>query len=640
MKKIVFAVLFAQMLALLAYGELMMTPWGEKVTAENAWREYPRPQMVRSNWTCLNGYWDYAITDIEKTMKRPDKWDGRILVPFALEAPLSGCGGRLLKPEEYLWYQREIELDPKPGERILLHFGGVDFRASVYLGHDEVGAMPHSGGQSPFTLDLTPFAKKGKNTLTVLVWDPTENFVNSRGKQVFSPKGCTYTRVSGIWQTDWLETVPEKYFSDYDVVADIDKGEVALTFQMEGLSYADAGFFGPEKGTLSITSGGKSIIASTSFIPGKSVTVKLPEPLKLWSPESPQLYDFTAKFGKDEIKGYFAMRKFEKRKDAKGILRFFLNNKPYYVNGTLDQGWWPDGLLTPPSDEAMAFDIKTLKDCGFNTMRKHIKVEPLRYYALCDKLGILVLQDMPSRTTDALSPYRWDATKPYGFYRRELKDMMDTLKKVPSIVMWVPYNEGWGQHDPFLTHSTLDFIKRYDPTRLVCGPSGWQDFEGGEYFDKTWKRKVSEHLPEGECEAGDVVDYHYYRGPAMPPVNSRRISFLGEFGGLGHPVTNHVWRYFDQGAIHGKSNNGSWGYGGVKDTSTPEGLANTYKGLIDRLIPMVEKGLGGSIYTQTTDVELEINGLLTYDRKVLKFDSKFLKEVHDAIYRRFEEAVK
>ena len=628
-----------------AKSEPMMTPWGEKVTSENAWRNYPRPQMERANWTCLNGDWDYAITAITNTPGRPEKWDGKIRVPFALEAPLSGCGGRLLKPEEYLWYTREIELDPKPGERILLHFGAVDFRAIVYLGHDEVAL--HEGGQLPLTADLTPFAKKGANTLTVLVWDPTEDFIQSRGKQAFKTHACFYTRSSGITQTVWLETVPSKYIADYDVTSDIDKGEVTLTFKVDGTKYGDAEcgkveIFRPQtdaamRGAGKTASAGEaSSVKVCGFKPGVPVAITLPAPVALWSPEEPNLYRFTATFGKDRISGYFAMRKFEKRRDARGVLRFFLNNRPYYVMGTLDQGWWPDGLLTPPSEEAMAFDIRTLKDCGFNTMRKHIKVEPLRYYALCDRMGLLVLQDMPCSSWDAQSPFKWQSVKGYGLYREELKGMIELLRKVPSIVMWVPYNEGWGQHDQNLTHTTLDFVKRSDPARLVVGPSGWCDFEGGE-INRAWGRpfEVTAHRPEGECEAADVVDYHRYRGPAMPAVNDRRVSFLGEFGGLGHPVEGHIWRFFDQGKVAlGEKSDGDWGYGGIADTKTREGLEKTYLGLMDKLGDFAAQGLAGSIYTQTTDVEIEINGLLTYDRKVLKYNPEVLKKAHAEVIRR------
>jgi hypothetical protein len=646
MKKL--AILFAALAASAANAELMLTEWGAKVTSENALREYPRPQMERAGWTCLNGDWDYAITAVTNTPGRPVKWDGRIRVPFALEAPLSGCGGRLLRPDEYLWYTREIELDPKPGERTLLHFGAVDFRAIVYLGHDEVAI--HEGGQLPFTADLTPFAKKGANTLTVLVWDPTEDFIQSRGKQAFKTHACFYTRSSGITQTVWLETVPEKHIADYDVATDIDKGEVTLTFKVAGTKYGDAEcgkveIFRPQtdaamRGAGKTASAGEaSSVKVCGFKPGVPVAITLPAPVALWSPEEPNLYRFTATFGKDRISGYFAMRKFEKRRDARGVLRFFLNNEPYYVMGTLDQGWWPDGLLTPPSEEAMAFDIRTLKDCGFNTMRKHIKVEPLRYYALCDRMGLLVLQDMPCSNTDRMDPYKWQTVKGYALYREELKGMIDLLQKVPSIVMWVPYNEGWGQHDGNLTHTTLDFVKRYDATRLVNGPSGWQDWEGGELHRHKMPIAVTPHKPDGECEAGDVVDYHRYRGPAMPSVNYRRVSFLGEFGGLGHPVDGHVWRFFDQGkaALGGKSD-GDWGYGGIEDTKTREGLEKTYLGLMEKLGDFAAQGLAGSIYTQTTDVEIEINGLLTYDRKVLKYNPEVLRRAHAEVIRRALEA--
>ena len=617
--------------AMALQAETMLTPWGAAVTPDNAWRGYPRPQMVRANWTNLNGLWDYAITDIGKTDARPEKWDGKILVPYALEAPLSGCNGKLLEPHQYLWYTRKVNLDPKPGEKILLHFGAVDFRAIVYLGHDEVGCTPHEGGQLPFTVDLTPYAKKGENTLTVLVWDPTEAHINSRGKQSFKTYACFYTRMSGIWQTVWMETVPEKHIADYDVVTDIDRGEVTLTFKVCGLKYADT-----QEGEVRVLCGGGNVVATSRFKPGEPCTVKMPVDFKLWSPETPNLYDFTAKFGKDEVKGYFGMRKFEKRMDSKGVLRFFLNNKPYYVMGTLDQGWWPDGLLTPPSEEAMAFDIQTLKDCGFNAMRKHIKVEPLRYYALCDKIGLLLLQDMPSTSHHADDPFRWEVTKGYDLYRRELKGLVDLLRKVPSIVIWVPYNEGWSQHDPVLTHTTLDFVKKYDPTRLVDGPSGWCDFEGGSTFQRDKKgRTTTQHLPADQCEAADIVDYHAYRGPAMPAVNARRVSFLGEFGGLGHPVNGHIWREFEfaQGKVLGEKT-GSWGYGGIEDTKTREGLEKTYLGLIEKLGDFAEQGLAGSIYTQTTDVEIEINGLLTYDRKVLKYNPAVLKAAHDRVRAR------
>ncbi|MCR5750689.1 MAG: beta-galactosidase [Kiritimatiellae bacterium] len=599
----------------------MTTPWGEKVTGENCWRGYPRPQMVRERWTNLNGEWDYAVTSVTNTPGRPEKWDGKILVPFPIESALSGVG-RLLKPDEFLWYTRKIECDPKPGERILLHFGGVDFRTMVFIGHDEVTDVPHEGGQNPFTVDITDYVKKGENELTVCVWDPTEDFVNSRGKQSFAPKGCFYTRVSGIWQTVWMETVPEKYIKSYKVVTDIDKGEVTLSFQGTGNG---------ERGTVEIeTSASPRLCVKKPFVPNEPVTVKLPEPVALWSPENPRLYNFTAKYGRDVVKGYFGMRKIEKRKDAKGVLRFFLNNRPYFMIGTLDQGWWPDGLLTPPSEEAMEYDVKVLKDCGFNMLRKHIKVEPQQYYAMCDRLGILVIQDLPSGTGSWRDPMKAETVKRYGLQRQEMKEMMDDLQPFACIVMWNPYNEGWSQPGEFLTHSMLDFTKRYDKTRLVNGPSGCWDWEGGHLLPEGWnweKRVLTQHKPDGVCEAADTVDMHLYRGPTMFAVNDRRISFLGEFGGLGHPVDGHLWKVNPGGR-------GNWGYGGIEDTKTREGLEKAYLGLMDELGHLAEKGLGGAVYTQTTDVEIEVNGILTYDRKVLKFNPEVLRKAHAEVVRR------
>ena len=594
------ASLLAFALAHSAAGAPMMTSWGEKVTAANAWRSYPRPQMVRENWTNLNGEWDYAVTSVTNTPGRPEKWDGKIRVPFPLESALSGVG-RLLEPGEFLWYTRKIVCDPKPGERILLHFGGVDFRAMVFIGHDEVTDVPHEGGQNPFTLDITDFVKPGENELTVCVWDPTEDFINSRGKQSFRPKGCFYTRVSGIWQTVWMETVPEKHIRSYKVFTDIDKGTVRFEFdKVEGAGEVE-------------------------------VTTDMPKDFTCWSPENPQLYRFTAKYGRDVVRGYFGMRKIERRRDGKGVWRFFLNNRPRFLLGTLDQGWWPDGLLTPPSEEAMEYDVKVLKDCGYNMLRKHIKVEPQQYYAMCDRLGLLVIQDLPSGSASSSDPLKPGTLKRYALQRQEMKEMMDDLQPFACIVMWNPYNEGWTQPGEFLTHSMLDFTRRHDPTRLVNGPSGCWDWEGGHLIPRGWKdRDLTAHKAAGVCEAADTVDMHLYRGPSMFAVNDRRISFLGEFGGLGHPVPGHLWKEAD----------GSWGYGGIEDTKTREGLEKTYLDLLEKVGELAEKGLGGAVYTQTTDVEIEINGLLTYDRRVLKFSPSRLKQAHEAVIRRAEESAR
>ena len=531
------------MIGTLLAAATLTTTWGERLTPSNAWRDYPRPQMVRADWTNLNGQWDWAVTSVTNTPGRPTTWNGKILVPFAIESKLSGVE-RLLEPDEFLWYSRTIMCDPKPGKRILLHFGGVDFRAMVFIGHTEVTDVPHAGGQNPFTLDITDYVKTGANELTVCVWDPTggrndaNDFINSRGKQSFLPKGCFYTRVSGIWQTVWMEEVPESHVESYRAVPDIDRGEIVFTFKTVGERPGAAV-------ELDVLDADGKTVASGKADATKRLVVKMPAEFKLWSPEEPNLYTFRAKFGLDRFEGYFGMRKFAKGKDKDGVLRFFLNNKPYFIIGTLDQGWWPDGLLTPPSEEAMAYDIRTLKDCGFNMMRKHIKVEPMRYYALCDKMGLLVLQDMPSSSGDWKDPMKSGTVRRYGFYREELKQMMDNLYSVPSIVMWVPYNEGWSQPGEFLTHSTLDFVRRYDPSRLVNGPSGCWDWEGGQLLPEGWKwekRVPTQHKPAGVCEASDAVDMHLYRGPTMFDVNDRRVSFLGEFGGLGHPVPGHMWR--------------------------------------------------------------------------------------------------
>ena len=606
------------MLVQLLMAAALTTTWGEKIDESNAWREYPRPQMVRANWTNLNGWWDYAITTNSPNGLVSEVQKGRILVPFAFESPLSGVG-RLIGPGERMIYRKTLKLDPKPGRRILLNFEAVDYSTQVFLNGEEVTDVPHEGGCLPFSVDLTPFAKRGDNALEVRVWDPTESQYGGRGKQSFRPSGCFYTRVSGIWQTVWLEEVPEAYIRDYKVVADIDKGEVTIEVKVkgEGEQRMKISVFDPE--------GKKVAEAKPSFTFTSRLHLESPQ---LWSPEHPNLYSFQAKYGADEIRGYFAMRKFSKAEDRNGDLRFTLNNEFYFPLGTLDQGWWPDGLLTPPSEAAMEHDIRTLKDCGFNMMRKHIKVEPRRYYALCDRLGILVWQDLPSGFRDRAYEDQTFARQRYGFSRQELKDMIDHLQKVPSIVVWVPYNEGWGQPGVDLTRETLRWARRYDPTRLVNGPSGWNDWEGGKY----WKRMMHDweggfrNAPECRDADGkpscDIVDLHAYPGPGMPDAGGGRISFLGEFGGLGLKIPGHLW-----------NETNSWGYADTGKVTDRTENQKHYLELWAKVADLAKHGLAGAVYTQTTDVELEINGLMTYDRKVLKYDAATLKAAHGKVVK-------
>ena len=561
----------------------LMTPWGEKITVENAWREYPRPNLVRAQWTNLNGLWQYAVT--KKADECPTEWQGEILVPFALESALSGVG-RLLEPTEQLWYRRTFSASMKAGERLILNFGGVDFRTQVFINGVEATDVPHESGNLPFSVDITDFVKEGENELILSVWDPSNTGFQSVGKQVLNPHGCMYTRMSGIWQTAWLETVPAAYVRGYTVVTDIDKGTVAVKVIPGGELMGAAA-------DVAVMKDGKEISVGVVKAWGEAVTLPVPN-AQLWSPETPNLYDLRITLrspaGTDEVKGYFGMRKIERRRDEKGVWRFFLNNKKVFLQGTLDQGWWPDGLLTPPSDDAMAYDIKYLKEVGFNCMRKHIKIEPLRYYYLCDKLGIMLWQDMPSGGGDKENRY--------ALYRDELKQMIDLLQTFPSIVMWVPYNEGWGQPGKSKTNQTQTWVKQYDPTRLVNGPSGWTDHG-----------------------VGDTRDMHNYPGPGMFPLMEDRISVLGEFGGIGYIIADHAW-----------SQKG-WGY--VSDT-TVEASWGRYENLMKRLAKFARYGLGGSIYTQTTDVENERNGLLTYDRKVAKYDTQKLRAAHEQVYRAAE----
>jgi beta-galactosidase/beta-glucuronidase len=559
----------------------LTTPWTGKVTAEHALPEYPRPQLVRSKWTNLNGLWDYAIRP--KAEDRPAQFDGKLLVPFAVESALSGVK-RPLTPDQRLWYRRSFTAAQAKGTRLLLHFGAVDWLTLVWV-NGKLTAR-HEGGYDPFTCDITDTLKAGtEQELVVAVWDPTDSALQPRGKQVLNPNGIWYTAVSGIWQTVWLEPVPVAYIREIAMTPDIDAHLLRLT-----VATAEVVDF-----TATAKLHGK-VVGRVTGKTNAQVKLALSQ-TELWSPDSPALYDLdiALKSG-DSVKSYFGMRSVEAHADAAGVNRIFLNHKPLFQIGPLDQGWWPDGLYTAPTDEALRSDIDTLKKLGFNMARKHVKVEPARWYYWSDKLGFLVWQDMPSAMTrTAPSSVRKGAADDAVFpgatgisWHGQLVAMIHNLANSPSVIVWVPFNEGWGRH---VTNDVLKMVKALDPTRLVDGPSGWED--------RGW---------------GDLKDMHSYPGPDMFPVMKDRVSVLGEFGGLGLPLAGHLW--WDKR---------NWGYRTFEDR---EKLQTGYEGLIEKLEPLVKQGLAAAIYTQTTDVEGEINGLMTYDRKVVKFDAAKLAELH------------
>ncbi len=574
----------------------LMTKWGKQITPDKTpWAEYPRPQMVRKDWANLNGLWDYAITN--KGDAKPEKWDGKILVPFCIESALSGVGKHPTETQE-LWYRRDIDASTWKGKRVLLHFGAVDWETTAYVNGKEVGT--HKGGFDPFHFDITEALKEGKGELVLKVWDPTDKGSQPLGKQIHNPHGIWYTPVSGIWQTVWMEPVNHGgWIQAVHVTTDTEKNEITVDTTM-GIA------FGNQFASVDVFDG-ETQIASKKIGPF-SVPIPIANP-KLWTPDKPHLYRIRVRAmgmlvndGSDEVESYFAMRKVSTGPDADGHMRLLLNNKPLFHIGPLDQGWWPDGLLTPPSEEAMRYDLEVLKKMGMNMVRKHIKIEPSRYYYDCDRMGLLVWQDMPSainRTKQHFIPPggKNDADDQFTDlekkqFRHELKAIIDHLKFFPSIYCWVPFNEGWGQHD---TNAILKWTKEYDPTRLVNGPSGWED-----------------------RGYGDMKDMHDYPGPNMFPVMKDRVSVLGEFGGLGLPVAGHLWK--DQG---------NWGYRSFKTTDE---LRTNYHGLIRRLHPLIGKGLSAAVYTQTTDVEIEVNGFMTYDREVMKFDIAETAKWHKSLF--------
>lgn len=559
----------------------LKTKWARDVSPSSVHREYPRPQMVRKEWQNLNGLWDLAITARDES--KPSEFTEKILVPFPVESALSGVM-RTVSEKDRLWYRRTFRVpDPWRKGRVLLHFGAVDFETTVWVNEKEVGS--HKGGYDAFSFDVTDALKSGENELVVAVLDPSDAGTQPRGKQVRNPdKGIFYTATSGIWQTVWLEPVPKEHIRSIKLIPDIDRNALLVTVETAG-----------ETGGIELAaSSAVKVVSKAVGKPGEEIRLSINQP-RLWSPEDPYLYDLTITFRNkrgafDSVSSYFGMRKVALGKDDKGITRLFLNNKPYFMVGPLDQGFWPDGLYTAPTGEALRYDVEITKKLGFNMARKHVKVEPARWYYWTDKLGLLVWQDMPSgdKFIRANDPDIKRTPESASQFETELKAMIDTHVNHPSIVMWVVFNEGWGQYD---TARLSEWTKGHDPTRLVNSVSGWAD------------RRVS-----------DVHDMHRYPGPGSPPPEEKRAAVLGEFGGLGFKVDGHTWA--------GRT----WGYRGM---DTLEKLTRQYVKLWRGVYALKDSpGLSAAVYTQTTDVEYEGNGLLTYDREVIKMPLKLQADVN------------
>ena len=567
--------------------DAMMTRWGKQVTPENAWTEYPRPQFVREGkWQTLNGLWDYAVTREEQ----PRTFQGKILVPYPIESALSGVR-RLLEPDEVLWYRRALEHQTPAAHRTHLRFEAVDYETVVFVNGKEVGR--HVGSSDPFSFDITDALEGRTNELLVKVVDKTAAN-QTLGKQTLKPKGIYYTRVSGIWQTVWLEDVPVRNIASVKMKPRIKEGTLRVLPTLGGQPIAG------ERLEITVRDSDKVVGSADAAL---SVRISA---AKLWSPKSPHLYDITitlfdASGNKvDEIQSYAAMREVGVRRGPAGHIRMLLNGKEVFHYGPLDQGWWPDGLLTPPSDEAMRFDVDFLKAAGFNMIRKHIKVEPRRFYSYCDKIGMMVWQDMPSTGGrpfwSKLAPNpvedEWPEAE-HAQFMKELSAMVNSLRNHPSIVMWVPFNERWGQHE---TVQVARAMENLDITRLLNIASG------GNFFP-----------------SGDVADRHNYPEPMFPFEDQRLndyVKVVGEFGGHGLVVKGHQWNPEMR----------NWGYGDLPQTK--EEYQSRYKKSFDLLMTLKRRGVAGAVYTQTTDVEGEVNGLMTYDREVQKLTAQELAEIH------------
>jgi len=549
----------------------ILTKWTSDVDPLKPWMQYPRPDMIRNAWLNLNGLWNYAITRKET---KPEKWDGSILVPYPIESAISGVRKRVSENEN-LWYKRDFVIpNVWNNKHILLNFEACDWETKVWVDGKEVGT--HRGGYDPFTFDITQSLGNQKHhELLVCVWDPTDKGTQPRGKQVSSPGSIWYTPTTGIWQTVWIEPVNESYISSFRTVTNADNGTIIFKSDVKNAAGGSISF--------KIKKEGKTIATASGNV-NNEITLQIKDPV-LWSPDKPYLYDITIELKKnnkivDKVKSFTGIRKISIGKTPDGFTRILLNNEFVYQNGPLDQGFWPDGIYTPPTEKAMVYDLLMTKKMGFNMLRKHVKVENRIFYYWCDKLGILVWQDMPSgdKSIGGNQPdieKSKEATEQYEF---ELKRMIETKYNHPSIIMWVPFNEGWGQ---FETGRITRLISDYDTTRLVNSSSGWTD-----------------------RGTGNINDIHHYPDPVVQPAEAKRAIVLGEFGGLGLPLKGHTWEQKN------------WGYRNMDDTLQ---LLSRYESYFDLVHRFVKKnGLSATIYTQTTDVETETNGLMTYDREINK----------------------
>lgn len=574
-------------------GDKIKTKWAEQINPKNVLPEYPRPQLERTDWVNLNGEWEYAIKP--KGQAEPVAFDGNILVPFAVESSLSGVQKEVGENNE-LWYKRTFSVPAGwKSKDIVLNFGAVDWKADVFVNDILIGS--HQGGFTPFSFNITPYLTgKSNQKLVVRVWDPSDKGYQPRGKQTSNPEGIWYTPVTGIWQTVWLEPVATNHITSVKSIPDIDNGTMNVTVGTSApccnTSVVEVKLL--DKG---------QVVASAKGLQGKELRLAVQNPT-LWDPANPYLYDMKVsliKDGKvlDDVKSYTAFRKISSKRDVNGVMRMQLNNKNLFQYGPLDQGWWPDGLYTAPTDEALLYDIVKTKDWGFNMIRKHVKVEPARWYYHCDKEGILVWQDMPSGDMgNQWAPHTYNggtdkdrSAASVANYYQEWKEIMDMCISYPSIVVWVPFNEAWGQFD---TEKVAEWTKNYDPSRLVNPASG------------------------GNHRAcGDILDLHNYPGPNMFLYDPQRVTVLGEYGGIGLPLENHLWW-----------NKRNWGYVQFKNSDE---VTAEYVKYADDLKGMVDRGFSAAVYTQTTDVEGEVNGLMTYDRKEIKINEAAVKKANQAV---------